>query len=295
MNHWWIVFALLAAFFQAARIAVAKQLSFNFSAQALTFYVNFASLLVTFPLIYWHHDFPVTNSSYLRAILIGALLSGLGGWAFNQAIKISEISIVGPLMTLTPGAAVIIEWVLLSDNPSGTGFLGIVLLSVGSYFLGLNPAKTGWFGPLLLIFTHPGGRLSLIASLCFASASTFGREAIGLSDSLSFAVMVSIINPLVLFCMFTLQHRYFYREILGGLNRQYLLALLSLGLLFALMRIADQIALGMALASYVMAVKRMAGVFTVIIGHIMFREERLSLKLLGSVIMVSGVWVMIYD
>ncbi len=291
----WILVSLLSAFFQASRIAVAKQLSFSFSARALTFYVNFASLCITLPLIIWHHQFPLENPRYLSAVLLGAMLSGFGGWAFNYAIKVSEISLVGPLITLTPGFVVVIEWLLLGDVPSSTGFLGIALLCTGSYILGLNVLKQRWYTPFVRLFTNHGSRYAVIASLCFATASTLGREAIRLSDPLSFTVMVAMVNPLVLFIIFSLINRHFYREIVGRHARKHIGSLAMLGVFFALMRLADQIALSMTLASYAMAVKRMTSVFTVLLGYYLFDERHVTAKLLGSTIMVLGVWAMIGD
>jgi hypothetical protein len=54
--------------------------------------------------------------------------------------------------------------------------------------------------------------------------------------------------------------------------------LLLLGVLFALMRIADQIALSLTLASYAMAVKRTAGLFSVLLGHWYYGEGHLAAR-----------------
>jgi hypothetical protein len=62
----WIAFSLLSAFFHASRLAVTKHLSFSFSTRALTLYVNLASLVVTLPLIVWHHDFPLHEPGLRR-------------------------------------------------------------------------------------------------------------------------------------------------------------------------------------------------------------------------------------
>ena len=292
-SYTWVFFSLLAAFSQALRIAVTKQLSFSFTAPALTFFVNFAGLCITLPLIFWHHDFPLSNSNYLGAIMVGSLFSGCGGWSFNHAIKISEISIVGPLITITPGFVVIIEWLLLGAVPTTVGFIGIGLLMLGSYILSIDTKQDGWLRPLFCIVTCPGSRFALLAGLLFATASVLGRKAIQLSDPFSFAVMVSIINPLVLFILFSARQRTFYRELIGSNVRQQLKLLLLLGLLFAFMRIADQIALSMTLASYTMAVKRVAGLFTILIGHFWFKEEHVPLRLFGGLIMLTGVVTMI--
>jgi drug/metabolite transporter (DMT)-like permease len=114
----WIVVSLTSALLQASRIAVTKKLSLDFSPQALTFYTNLASLVLTLPLVTRFHNFPLDEPQYIGVVLAGATFSGLGGWSFTYAIKHSNISIVGPIMTFTPGFVVAIEWLLLEDAPS---------------------------------------------------------------------------------------------------------------------------------------------------------------------------------
>jgi drug/metabolite transporter (DMT)-like permease len=289
----WILFSLLSAFFHASRLAVTKRLSFSFSAQALTLYVNLASLVVTLPLVVWNHDFPLGNPRYLTMVLVGGLISGLGGWSLNYAIKRGEISLVGPVITLTPGFVILIEWITTGDLPGGMGLLGIALLVAGSYVLSIDREMGHWYTPLARLFQEPGSLFTLIAAACFAVATTFGRVAIQLSDPLSFAVMVAMVNPVVLFTMFSLQDRRFYRQVFNANLRREAKPLLALGLLFALMRVADQIALSMTLASYAMSVKRTAGMFSVVLGKVFFHEHHIPEKLLGSAVMLVGLFALI--
>ncbi|WPL19060.1 phosphonate utilization associated putative membrane protein [Thiorhodovibrio winogradskyi] len=292
--HFWILFSLLSAFFHASRLAVTKHLSFSFSARALTLYVNLASLVVTLPLIVWYHDFPLKQPTYVGAVLLGGLLSGFGGWALNIAIQRGEISLVGPILTLTPGFVVVIEWLLTGQLPSFPGAFGLGLLMLGSYVLSLEPGVRGWSAPMVALVTNPGSLFTLAAALCFAAASTFGRVAIQLSDPLSFAVMVALINPLILFAIFSLRQRDFYREVFSPQVARHARALLGLGLLFALMRVADQIALSLTLASYAMAVKRSAGLFAVVLGRWIYREERLLAKIAGTLVMLIGLLLLTF-
>lgn len=287
--HLWIFFSLLSAFFHASRLAVTKHLSFDFSAQALTLFVNLVSLAVTLPLVVWHHDFPLHEPDYVVALLSGGLLSGLGGWALNSAIKRGEISLVGPVLTLTPGFVVLIEWLLTGELPSLPGALGLGLLILGSYVLSIESGSGPWTAPLVQLISNPGSLFTLAAAFCFAAASTFGRVAIQLSDPLSFAVMVALVNPVILFAIFSLQRRGFHREILSVGALRHIRGLVALGVLFALMRLADQIALSLTLASYAMAVKRSAGLFAVVLGRWYYREERLIAKLAGALIMLGGL------
>ncbi|WP_058555363.1 EamA family transporter [Thiohalocapsa sp. ML1] len=288
----WIVFSLLSAFFHASRIAVTKHLSFSFSARALTLYVNLASLVVTAPLVIWHHDVPLHEPVYIAVVLLGGLVSGIGGWALNSAIGRSDVSLVGPVMTLTPAFVVVIEWSVIGDLPSGLGLVGLALLVAGGYVLSVEREQTSPFAPLKRLFTDPGSVLTLVAAFCFAAASTLGRVGIQMSDPLSFAVVVAVVNPVVLFVMFSVQDHRFYREAFPRHLRREIRPLLLLGVLFALMRIADQIALSLALASYVMAVKRSAGMFSVLLGHWYYGEGHLIARLAGSAVMLAGLFVL---
>ena len=290
--HLWILFSLLSAFFHASRLAVTKHLSLTLSARALTLFVNLASLLVTLPLVIWYHDFPFEDPVYLLVVLSGGLVSGLGGWSLNVAIKRSEVSLVGPVLTLTPAFVIMIEWVLTGALPGPLGFAGIGLLILGGYVLTLDRNDENWYRPLIRLFTNPGSTFTLIATSCFAAASTLGRIGIERSDPLSFAVVVAVVNPIVLFTVFSVQDRRFYREVMPPNLAEQTKPLLLLGVLFALMRIADQIALSMTLASYAMAVKRTAGMFSVLIGRWYFHEGGTRAKLAGSAIMLLGLFVL---
>jgi len=289
LAHLWILFSLASAFFHASRLAVTKRLSLSFSTEALTLYVNLVSLLLTLPLVIWHHDFPLHEPGYLVAVVLGGVLSGLGGWSLNAALRRTDVSVVGPVMTLSPGFAIVIEWLLTNALPGPFGLLGVLLLVAGGYILSLGGQGTSWILPFRRLLLNPGSLFATIAAACFAAASVFGRIGIQMSDPLSFSVLVAVVNPLVLWILFTLRDRRFHTRLITPDLRREIRPLLVLGLLFALMRIADQIALSLTLASYAMAVKRTAGVFSVLLGRWFFDERYVVAKLLGSLVMLLGV------
>ncbi|MGE5155034.1 MAG: EamA family transporter [Bdellovibrio bacteriovorus] len=293
--HLWVLFSLASAFFHASRLAVTKRLALSFSTEILTLYVNLASLVVTLPLVLWHHNFPLHNPDYLMAVLWGGVISGLGGWSLNAALHRTEVSLVGPVMTLTPGFVIVIEWLLTGALPGSLGVLGVLLLVAGGYILSLSGDRAGWYRPLRRLLFDPGSLYATLAAACFAGASVFGRIGIQLSDPLSFSVMVAVVNPLVLGILFSLRDRRFLPQLLTPSLRREIRPLLLLGLLFALMRIADQIALSLTLASYAMAVKRTAGVFSVLLGRWFFAEGFVATKLAGSAVMLLGVLALTQD
>lgn len=295
LAHLWVLFSLASAFFHASRLAVTKRLSLSFSAEVLTLYVNLASLVVILPISIWHHDFPFHNSTYLMAVVCGGAFSGLGGWALNAALHRTEVSLVGPVMTLTPGFVIVLEWLLTGALPGSLGLLGVLLLVAGGYVLSLSGGAAGWYLPFKRLLLSPGSLLATLAAACFAAASVFGRIGIQLSDPLSFSVVVAVVNPPILWILFTLKDPHFHIRLVTPDLRREMRPLLLLGLLFALMRVADQIALSLTLASYAMAVKRTAGVFSVLLGRWFFAEGYVAIKLVASAVMLLGVLALTQD
>lgn len=293
--HLWVLFSLASAFFHASRLAVTKRLSLSFTTEVLTLYVNLASLVVILPLGIWHHDFPFQDPEYLMAVFWGGVISGLGGWSLNEALHRTEVSRVGPVMTLTPGFVIVIEWLLTGSLPGSLGLVGVLMLVAGGYILSLSGEGTGWYRPFQRLLLDPGSLYATLAAACFAGASVFGRIGIQLSDPLSFSVVVAVVNPLVLWIVFTLMDREFHTRLVTPDLRREIRPLLLLGLLFALMRIADQIALSLTLASYAMAVKRTAGIFSVLLGRWFFAEGYVATKLVGSAVMLLGVLALTQD
>ena len=291
----WILFSLASAFFHASRLAVTKTLTLRLPPEVLTLYVNLVSLAMTLPLVIWHHDFPFHEPGYLGAVLAGGLASGLGGWALNLALARTEVSLVGPVMTLTPGFAIVVEWLLTGALPGSLGLFGIALLVAGGALLGLGVEGAPGRRPLTRLLLDPGSLYATVAAACFAAASVFGRIGIQLSDPLSFSVLVAVVNPVILVLLFTLRDARFIPDLLRLDPRPQARPLLLLGVLFALMRISDQIALSLTLASYAMAVKRSAGAFSVLLGRWLFDERLVAVKLLGALVMLLGVLALTQD
>ncbi len=53
--------------------------------------------------------------------------------------------------------------------------------------------------------------------------------------------------------------------------------------------VAQFIAVKIALVPYVISLKRVAGLFSVIYGGFMFKEEHIKERLIGTIIMILGV------
>lgn len=289
----WPLFPLLAAFLQATRLALTKVLSLDLPVPVLTLAANLASLLVTLPLVIWHHQFPFHDPVWAGALLAGSLLSGLGGLALTTAVARGEVSLVGPVMTLTPGIVVILEGLLIGDLPGPRGLFGLALLMAGAWLLTADEAPGPWYRPLTRLLSAPGSAWTVAAALCFAGAATFGRIGIARSDPLSFAVIVALINPLALWLFFSLREPGFHRQLAPILAPGRRGRLLLLGVLFALMRLADQIALSLTLASYAMAVKRTSALFAVLLGRWCFDEGHTRLRLAASVVMLLGLLALV--
>ena len=244
------------------------------------------------PLIFLTGGVPPIGPNFIWAIAIGGSLNILAFTLYVRALKIADLSLTVPLVTLTPlfwlGTAPLIvqEWPTLADG------IGVVLLVVGSYVLNVNAAQANqsWVAPLLAMARNPGSRLMLCVAFIWSITSNFDKIGVINSSPLFWVMSLSttIAAGMVPFVFFR------NRQSKGAVA--HLLAhwkILSVTGAFNAIAITFQmLALTLAPVTQVIAVKRTSAIISVLFGHFFFREKGVRSRLIGAAIMVSGVVVM---
>jgi drug/metabolite transporter (DMT)-like permease len=174
---------------------------------------------------------------------------------FFRALHEGELSVVLPLNMLTPLFALLTEYLLLGDVPSTLAFWGIALIVLGAYLLHAGSIRRGLFIPFKVLSSSPA-----FYTLVFSTAFT-----------LAFLPWLLIMKR---------------PGVLKTITRP--LPLIPVGVFGSLMAICQMSALDLALTTMVISVKRLAGLFGVLVGGILFKEKGLSVRLFAAAIMLGG-------
>jgi len=294
----WAILATGAAVFYALHGAwstrVARSSGSLLAGWALfTFSVPFLLLYLVF------RGIPEVGAAFWPVWAANSALN-LGAWIlFFSALRRGDLGATFPLLALTPLFVVPVEWVLLGVAPRAEGFLGIGMVVSGVYLLNFRERKRGLLSPFTALARDPSAIRMLGVALLWSVGGTLDRVAVLDSSpafyTVSFATALSLLFLPILLRSFRLEARDLGRH--RGLSERISEAgwgSLGLhGLLFASMVVLQMEALSLALASYVLSLKRTGAVLAVILGHLVFRERSFGFRMFGTIVTVTGAAVLV--
>lgn len=205
-----------------------------------------------------------------------------------RAVRLSPLSLTMPFLSFTPVFVLLTGDLLLGERIGTGGVVGILLVVTGGYVLNLDSARDGLLGPVRAIFREPGSALMLLVAAIYSLTSVGGKVLI-LQSSPLFAALVlfAAVGPLlglILWATGKVSLRIVFQRPLLGLGA---------GLLVFGDLICHNLAISMVNAAYMVALKRMAGIFSVIYGRVLFNERGILFRFIGTVIMTAGAAVIV--
>ena len=232
-----------------------------------------------------------------------ATIGNMAAWyLFFSALRTGDLSLIYPLLALTPIFVPAVEWALLREAPQAGGFLGIGLVVTGVYLLNFRPGTMSFLAPFRALARDGSAIKALAVSVIWSGTGTLDRFAVLESSSAFYGFMLTaglsiLFLPLALMAapdesesppsrsrLARLRLR------LAGLGRG---ALVLHGLLFACMLMLQMEALTLALASYVLSIKRAGAVVAVLVGYFAFREGELGPRIAGTLVTLAGAFVLV--
>ncbi|MEF2229676.1 MAG: DMT family transporter [Pseudodesulfovibrio sp.] len=203
-----------------------------------------------------------------------------------RAVRLSPLSLTMPFLSFTPVFVILTGDLLLGERIGTSGIVGILLVVTGGYVLNLDSARYGLLGPVRAIFREPGSALMLLVAAIYSLTSVGGKMLILQSSPLFAALtLFALIGPLltlVLLIAGKVDLRIVLRRPLRGLGA---------GLLVFGDILCHNLAISMTTAAYMVAIKRMAGIFSVVYGRVLFKEKGILFRFLGTAIMTAGAAV----
>ena len=285
----WLFFASLTAVFEACKDATGKQSLKTLDEYSVLFSFMAVGVVLLLPVLLIT-GVPVIQPGFWLAILIGGSLNILAFTLYVRAIKLADLSLTVPLVTLTPLFLLATSPLIVQEWPTWADGIGVVLLVIGSYVLNIQSPAAGssanFWSPLLAMAKNPGSRLMLCVAFIWSITSNFDKIGVVNSSPLCWAVALFtvIAGGMV---PFVLRPGRGLKPLIG----QWKLLIVTGG--FNAFAIAFQmLALTLAPVAQVIAVKRMSTLLSVLMGHFFFGEKGLRSRLLGAGIMVSGVVIM---
>ena len=280
----WIFSSLLSALFQATNDAFSKKVLKD---NCDVYLVGWARWIFTIPFLLLMLPFihiPTLNRVFWYNILLLAPLEIIALILYIKAIKHSPLSLAIPFISFTPVFLLLTSFLMLKEQPDTSGLSGILLVTLGRYLLNFHTISRGVLEPLRCITREKGCLLMLVVALIYSITSNLGKTAIQHSNPLFFTVFYPtfrslVITPLVCF------------KIRGKFSKgvPHLKYFLLMGFSCALMFIFHSLAVNLTQVSYMISLKRTSALISIVFGQLFFNEIHIKERLLGSIIMLTGV------
>jgi len=210
---------------------------------------------------------------------------------YLKSIKVSPISLSVPLLSFTPAFMIVTGFFILGEKVSTAGAAGIVLIVAGSYVLNLEQvSEKGWLAPLVALLFERGPLYMLGTAFLFSFCAVLGKKGILLSSALYFSYLFFILLNLLVVAGIVLFRQTSFKRLRPHNTKGFWLG----GLLLVHIT-CHALAVEMATAAYMVAVKRTSVLFSVLLGWWILKERHMQTRLPGTVLMFAGaVLISIY-
>lgn len=285
----WAWLAFLTALLTSFNPILYKRILADADAAEAVWGVTLLSLpLLTAVSIFWAIPFPQVDVWFFAGILGSATLNVFAQLTSTQALKISDASLVAPLLTFNPVFTLIISAVTLREIPTWLGVAGVGLIMIGAYLLNLKNEMT-WLAPLREVLTHRAIVLALIAAFLWGITPILEKIAIEhTAPQNPPLVALGTTVPLIFFLAPPLVRR---MDHLWLAMRQQWRGFLVAGIISGIAPVLGFTAIALGLVGYVAAVFKLSTVFTVVWGALILHEGNFKQRLPASVLMVLGALV----
>ena len=244
--------------------------------------------LISYPALLIHPVAAFTElfrSNFWPLLFGSAALNVTAYYFFVRAFRLSDASLVAPLVLVTPIFLLATSPLMVAESVSPMGALGVVFSVLGAIFLGLSEPGATRRMSFLAFLKDPGVHSMSITAVLWSITANLDKLGVQASaPSLWIAMLTSLIAGVSIIVWFVLPHRPMrfhelrYAFVAGTTN--------------AIGNVSQMYALTVLFVPYVIAIKRMSALFTVIVGGILLREN-IRRRLPGVAIMLVGATLVV--
>ncbi len=228
-------------------------------------------------------EIPHLDSVFWVSTLAALPLEALALVLYMEAIKVSPLSLTIPFLAFTPVFILATGAVFLQETPNIGGICGTLITFAGGYVLNLDPSLRSLFHPFMAIARERGSWLMVIVAFIYSITSVLGKSAVLHSSPIFFGLTyVPALTILLLISLSAL------KKISWTNLRTRALQGFVIGPLYLFESLAHCLALPLVKVAYMISVKRMSILVSVIYGGVLFREKHIFYRLMGACLMVIG-------
>ena len=280
----WALAAFVASFSWATADLISKHLMNHRGENRYhTLWARFIASNIPMGIALWFQGVPHIGPNFWWAyptVIVGDTVASI---FYITALQEAPISLTVPLLSSAPLFMLLTSSVILREFPSVRGSLGVILVVTGAYLLNLHMAKGGVLMPLKELVRSKASRLVMGAAFIFSIDTAFGKMVLQ-STNVAFFGLTYCLGMGVAMLPVLL-----YKTGTVPVKKLATPPFFALGILFGTGIVSFLYAMGETNIAYVSGVGRLSMVIAVLYGKFFFKEQHISQRIAGSLVILCGV------
>lgn len=280
----WVILSLMSAFSLATSDALTKRAL----ADTNMYLVAWFRLFFTFPLLLvmlFFTPMPRLDREFYMAFSVALPIELATIVLYIKALKISPLSLTLPFLSFTPVFLIVVSYLILGEDVSLQGGIGILVITAGSYLLNIREIRKGILEPFRAITKERGSVMMISVAFLYSITSSLGKVAIEHSSPLFFGATYFIVLTA---CFAPIGLKMGKGELKSFVSDKKYKSLVIPGIFYAVMIATHMLAMKLAKVAYMISVKRSSLLIGVLYGYILFREKDIRDRFLGALLMFAG-------
>jgi uncharacterized membrane protein len=219
-------------------------------------------------------------------LILNGFLNAIAFFFYVRAFRYADASLVAPIMLFTPIFLLVTSPLILGEQVSFFGAIGVVVTVAGSYFLGKSLGGDGAVSSLVVLARNKGVQSMFVTACIWSITSNLDKIGVQSAPILLWSASITTVIAFysILFWAVMPKSRTIggdvWRAMIPGVTNAagYVLQMYALTILFV---------------PYVIAIKRMSAILTVLVSGLLFREK-IGTRMTGVACMVTGALMMIF-
>lgn len=285
----WFFYALSFALLTSISLPIAKKVMSEMNEYLYLFLTGLVTIPSLFFIVIYFYQIPRIDHLFILATLASIVLDAGAGFLAYRAIKIADLSLVGPISAFNPVFTALVSFLILDEMINFEGISGIVLVCGGAYLLQLSKSKN-LLGPLISLLGSRGVQLSFLAYLIWAITPLLQKTAIFHTQPQvpPFASLAGFLGTNLIFGGLSLK----FSQPYFGKIKKFISLILAAGIISAFAQAATFIAFSSTNLGLATAVFKTSIFFSVLWGWLFFKEFNIKSRLMGSAVMLLGIMML---
>lgn len=227
----------------------------------------------------------LSNTFWINVFL--ASLLDVGGWMFLMvSLSKTDLSVFGPLNSYKIIISMVLAIFFLGEIPNFQGFLGVLVIVTGSFFLiPISDSKN--INRIKNLLLNKGVQARFLSLLLFSIGTIFLKNSVILANPFDTLIFWSLMGlPLILIANHFILKDGFIETTRKSLS--HIPTIIIIGVLVFMMQYMTLVLLSRMLVVYTLALFQLGMIFQVFFGHKFFQEQHFLRRLLVCFVMMIG-------